>query len=213
VAQVERPPAATEVRLEPCTEIHRRVRRRDVDIGDVAEDVACRDVQRAAKGHREVREVPTRALALLQDISGGRRPGARAVRKVNLLVDPVAEALRLIQALLSPQSVPLDRGPLAWRSRPRWAARDPSRCPKPSGEQPLSVFADIALHRVDIALYRFLLLGLTPRTRRASQADGVCDLVPHLVGIELQTSVGVVHFNAEGSAARIRTRRSDYGRC
>jgi len=40
-----------------------------------------------------------------------------------------------------------------------------------------------------------------PQTRRnlgnasGRRADGVCDVVPHLVGIEFQTSVGVVHFN------------------
>ena len=76
VAGVEGVPLAVEVDLEPGGEVHRLGRERDVDLGDVAEDVAGGDVQRAAERDRQVGEVAADALAGAVGVDR-RGPGVR----------------------------------------------------------------------------------------------------------------------------------------
>ena len=71
--------ALAEIDLEPGVEVHRRVRRGQADVGHVAEDVAGRDVERAAEGDREVREVAAHAAA--GDVDVDRRRLRRALEQ------------------------------------------------------------------------------------------------------------------------------------
>ena len=93
VARVEGVPAAVEVGLEPGREVHRLGGRRRLDVRDVAEHVAGRDVQRPAEGDGEVRVVATDALAGPVGV-GGRRPRVgRARHPGQVAVDEVDDGL------------------------------------------------------------------------------------------------------------------------
>ena len=62
VPGIERVPAATEIGFEPDGEVHRVVRDRNVDVGDVAEHVPGGDVQRPTERDGEVGEVAAHTL-------------------------------------------------------------------------------------------------------------------------------------------------------
>ena len=79
VARVEGVPAAVEVGLEPGREVHRLGGWRRLDVRDVAEHVAGRDVQGAAEGDGQMRVVAADALAGPVGV-GGRRPRVRRAR-------------------------------------------------------------------------------------------------------------------------------------
>src|SRR5947209_19179797 len=57
-------PPAAEIDFDPCCKIHRRVRRRMADIGNVAGAIARRDVQAAAESDRQMCVVAANAVAL-----------------------------------------------------------------------------------------------------------------------------------------------------
>ena len=65
MACIERVPLAAEIGVEPGREIHRRVRPGHADIAEIAAAIACRDVDAAAQGDRQVGEIPAHPLALL----------------------------------------------------------------------------------------------------------------------------------------------------
>src|SRR4029077_6682153 len=66
VAWIERPPAVAQPDLHPGGKIHRLRRYRNVDVGQVTEDVASWDAHRSAEGYREVREVSTHSGAIVE---------------------------------------------------------------------------------------------------------------------------------------------------
>ncbi len=77
VACVEGVPASADEGLEPGVEVHWHIRWLDVDVGQIAEGVPGRDIQRTTERHRDQREVATHALALLIDVVRGRGRAAR----------------------------------------------------------------------------------------------------------------------------------------
>ena len=93
VARVEGVPATVEVGLEPGREVHRLGGRRRLDVRDVAEHVAGRDVQGAAERDREVGVVAADALAGPVGV-GGRGPRVgRAGHPGQVAVDEVDDRL------------------------------------------------------------------------------------------------------------------------
>src|SRR6185436_13208232 len=93
VAWIEGVPGAAQVRLEPAGEVHRRVRRGQADVAEVARAVAGGDVQAAAERDRKMRVVAADALAIVEHVP--RRLGrARVfVAEGDVLVDEVADRL------------------------------------------------------------------------------------------------------------------------
>src|SRR5215211_8773344 len=90
VARIEGPPAITQVDLHPCREIHRQIARRNIYLWQVAEDIARRNVECAAERHCEVGEVPADAVATGVNIGGSRHGRARAVLKLEMIMDVLA---------------------------------------------------------------------------------------------------------------------------
>src|SRR5260370_33766233 len=70
VARIESPPAIAQPDLHPGGKIHRLWHRRNIDVGQVTEDVASREAHRSAEGYREVREVSTDSGAIVEDGEG-----------------------------------------------------------------------------------------------------------------------------------------------
>ena len=126
VARVERVPAAVEVGLEPGREVHRLGGRRRLDVRDVAEHVAGRDVQRPAEGDGEVRVVAADALAGPVGV-GGRRPRiGRARHPGQVVVDEVDDRLHP-----APSPAPGARSAARPRGRARRAGRSGWASTKP----------------------------------------------------------------------------------
>ena len=97
VAGIECPPAAFEIDLEPRTEVHGK-NDGDADIAQITRGVACRNVERAAKGNGKMLKVATYADAFSKDIQGSLcRPGMLIV-KGHFVVDPVANGLHAAPA-------------------------------------------------------------------------------------------------------------------
>ena len=90
--------AAVEVHLEPGREVHGLHGRRDVDLGDVAEDVARRDVQRPAERDRQVREVAADALSRAVGVQRGRPRVRRPRHPLEVVVDEVDDGLHPLPA-------------------------------------------------------------------------------------------------------------------
>jgi len=115
VAGVEGPPPAVKVDLHPGGEVHRLGRRRDVHVGEVAEDVASRDRQCPAKADRDMGEVAADAAAGSVGVRRGGRRDAAAVIETQVAVDVVADrphppVARLLAAEQPPRLIPEDVG-------------------------------------------------------------------------------------------------------
>src|SRR6476646_7813817 len=74
-------------------EVHRHVGWLDADVGQVAEDVAGRDVERATHRDAQLGEVAADAIALKVDVEGGRQRIGAGGPELDLIVDPVADRL------------------------------------------------------------------------------------------------------------------------
>src|SRR4029450_10994238 len=62
VARIECPPAITQITLHPGGEVHRKLKGRDLDLGQIAEHLTSGDIERAAERNREVCEVPADSI-------------------------------------------------------------------------------------------------------------------------------------------------------
>ena len=92
VAGIECPPAAFEIDLEPRTEVHGK-NDGDADIAQITRGVACRNVERAAKGNGKMLKVATYAHAFGEDIESSLCGSGMLIVKRHLVVDPVANSL------------------------------------------------------------------------------------------------------------------------
>ena len=93
VAGIERPPAIAQPHFHPGREIHRRRIRRHVHVGQVAENIAGRDVQRPAERHREMGEVTADPASWPVDVGGTGQGGRAAVLEGQVAVHVIADGL------------------------------------------------------------------------------------------------------------------------
>src|SRR6202034_895164 len=70
MARIERVPAIAEINLEPGGEIHRRLVRRDADVGEISGAIARRTVHAAAERDGEMGKVAADAAAFLVRLPG-----------------------------------------------------------------------------------------------------------------------------------------------
>ena len=92
VAGVKGPPAVLEVGLEPSTEVHGPVGSGDAHIGQVAEDIAGRDIEAPAQGKPEVGEVAADAGAALPHVERRGQRVAAPQLELDVFVRPVQTA-------------------------------------------------------------------------------------------------------------------------
>ena len=93
VARVEGMPPAAEIDFDPRRKIHRRVRRRKADVGDVAGAIARRDVQAAAESDRQMCVVAANAAALSECFGRGSGGARVLVAESNVVVYEIADGL------------------------------------------------------------------------------------------------------------------------
>src|SRR5206468_7083883 len=93
VAGVERPPATAEPHLHPRGKVHRVWVGWDVQVGQVAEHIARRDVEGTAERDGKVRQVAAHALAIPQYVHRGGQRIAGPVLELDVVMDPVATGL------------------------------------------------------------------------------------------------------------------------
>jgi hypothetical protein len=91
VPGVHRPPAISQVNLEPGAEIHRRIGWRDPNIAQVPGNVARGYVHGAAKGHCQVLKVPADADPLGKDIQSSLGGSGVLVAESDLRMNPAAD--------------------------------------------------------------------------------------------------------------------------
>ncbi len=92
IAGIESPPAAFEIGLEPRTEVHRK-NHWDADIAQITRCIACRNVERTAKGDGKMLKVATYADAFSKDIEGSLCGPGMLIVKGHFVVNPVANGL------------------------------------------------------------------------------------------------------------------------
>ena len=100
VARIERVPAVLQVHLDPGAEVHGRRILRHADIAQIAVDVARRDVEAAAQGDHQVREVAAHALLLHVGFQRRARGARVRVAEGQVVVDEVADRLHARPARL-----------------------------------------------------------------------------------------------------------------
>src|SRR5258708_23424839 len=93
VARIERVPGPPYVGFQPAREIHRRIRYRYADVGEIAGAVTRRNVETAQQCDGDMREIPTDALAFA--IGLPRRLGrtSEMIAKRDMLIGKIANRL------------------------------------------------------------------------------------------------------------------------
>ena len=93
VAGIEGPPLIAQPHFHPGREVHRCRIRRDVEVGQVAEHVAGRDVQRPAERDREVGEVTADPAPRHVDVGRAGQGRRAAVLEGQVVVHVIADGL------------------------------------------------------------------------------------------------------------------------
>src|SRR5271156_4531424 len=88
VSRVHGPPAICQVDFKPGAEVHGGVSRRNTDVSQVSGHIARRDVDRPAKGHRQVLKVAAYAHSLRKHIERGLGGSGVLVAKGHFGIDP-----------------------------------------------------------------------------------------------------------------------------
>src|SRR4029450_10914280 len=93
VARIECPPAITQINLHPGGEVHRKLKGRDLDLGQIAENVTSGGIEGAAERTREVCEVPADSITAGMYICGRGYRCAGAVFKADVIMHVIADRL------------------------------------------------------------------------------------------------------------------------
>jgi len=93
VARIECVPAPVQVRLEPRSEVHRAVRRRDPNVAKIAGAVSRRNVHAAAKRDREVRIVAAHTGLVMQRLPRGPREARVLIPERDVPMHVIADRL------------------------------------------------------------------------------------------------------------------------